>query len=559
MTGRLKIALGPVKTVRRNSVSSAYQRGNTHEKAQRYQQAIACYDEVLALDPNHAKACNAQGRTWVMLGRYQEAANSFQRAYQIQPDYAVAYCNHGVTQQALRRYKEALVSYNQALALNPREVKASNNKGDVLLSLNRHDEAIECFTRALVLNPGYAPIHNNLGRALQQTHRYGEALASYDRALEIDSRFALAVNNRGAVLCWLGRYAEAVDCYRRALELEADYPGARFNLACGLLRQGDFEEGWQAYEARFDSRRENHSIPPPEIAAPRWSGEPLQGKNLLVWYEQGFGDEIQFVRYLPLLKRWGVKCLSLVCKDPLKHLFTGIQGADRVIAKQHWRADMAHSVDYWCFIMSLPLYFGTRLDTIPAQLPYLYAPAGHSQRWASELAAYSPPGHLRVGLVWAGNPKHSNDNNRSLASPGQLKPLWAVPKVRFFSIQKKAGRSGVLLSSKNTITQLDDQIADFADTAAIISHLDLVISVDTAIAHLAGALGVNCWVLLPFAAVDWRWLLERKDSPWYPGVMRLFRQAEGQDWSVVIDEVAQALQEFSENKAKPATPPFCTR
>ncbi len=272
----------------------------------------------------------------------------------------------------------------------------------------------------------------------------------------------------------------------------------------------------------------------PDLPYPRWQGESLAGKSLLIWPEQGLGDYIQFCRYAPLLKDRGLARLSLFCAPSLKALLETVNGVDAVITDP--ASVPGH--DYWCFPLSLPLHFGTTVDAIPAALPYLRALPERMDRWRNRL-----PGEGRkVGLAWKGNPKLKNDSNRSLPGLETLAPLWAVPGVSFVSLQKGPGEDQATQApAAQPIIALGTQAGDFADTAAIIAQLDLVICVDTAIAHLAGAMGKTCWVLLPALGTDWRWLDDRPDSPWYPGVMRLFRQSKIGDWSRTVDEVASAL------------------
>ncbi len=301
-----------------------------------------------------------------------------------------------------------------------------------------------------------------------------------------------------------------------------------------MLARGAFEDGWPLFEARRDPRSPE-ALPAPALPFPEWTGEPLDGKSLLVWFEQGFGDEIQTARYVPWLKDRGAARVSLVCKPQLAQLFATLPGVDAVIpASGHAQID-PH--DYWVPPFSIPYRAGARLETIPAEIPYLAATLDRRVRWDRAL----PPGDLRIGLAWRGSAALKNDANRSLAGLSTLAPLWSVPGAVFVSLQKGSGEEEADKAPPGQpIIPLGAGIADFADTAAIIDQLDLVISVDTAVAHLAGALGKPCWVLLPRIGTDWRWLRDRDDSPWYP-TLRLFRQGEGETWDAVIVRVAEAL------------------
>ena len=314
------------------------------------------------------------------------------------------------------------------------------------------------------------------------------------------------------------------------------------NLGMLLLSLARYAEGWPYYEARYDTRLEAKWIPLPELPFPQWAGEPLRGKSILLWPEQGFGDEIQFVRYAPMLKARGASSVSLVCKPPLKDLLKTAAGVDRVLAS----GEPVPPHDYWSFLLSVPLRVGTTLGSIPNSLPYLGANVHCVHYWRDHL----PTEGFKVGLVWRGAADHKNDANRSLPDLAALAPLWAIPGIRFVSLQKGSGaQEAISPPAGQPILALGHEIRDFADTAAIVAQLELVICVDTAIAHLAGALGKPCWVLLPAIGCDWRWLHERTDSPWYPdpGVMRLFRQALGGSWRETIAEVAQALREWVKN------------
>lgn len=335
-----------------------------------------------------------------------------------------------------------------------------------------------------------------------------------------------AWTNLGVVLATLKREPEAEQCHRAAMRLAPGYRNARFNLAYLLLRQGRYEEGWLCLEAR-DWYAPFHKLLP----FPRWQGEPLTGKRVLMGVEAGHGDMIQFCRYASLLKASGAVRVGVLCQPALVTLLenhAGIDvalGADQPLPSSGW--------DYWAPPLSLPFLFGTRLDSIPAALPYLAAAPARSERW--QVALGVPPGVLRVGLVWSGNPRFENDAERSLPSPAVLAPLLDVPGVCFVSLQRDA------VPAELAVVDLGAKIEDFADTAAIMSHLDLVITVDTATAHLAGALAKRCWVLLPDYQTDWRWLAGRTDSPWYPGVMTLFRQVRAGDWESVVQQVREAL------------------
>ena len=386
------------------------------------------------------------------------------------------------------------------------------------------------YRRAIALDPYEPQTRLNLGAMLTAQRRFEEAEAVYRDALVLAPDSPAALSNYGMLLACAGREQEAERRYRDALALDPGYAKASFNLAYLLLRQGRWEEGWLRLESR-----EWTGILQRHLGLPRWQGEPLAGKAILVGIEMGHGDMIQFGRYCAQLKAAGAARVGVLCHPGLVDLFTGLRGADEAI-----QADQAQPAgfDLWVPALSLPFHFRTTVDAVPAALPYIAPDPARIERLAPLLAAGQ--GELKVGLVWKGNPRFENDRERSLPSLSVLAPLAGVDGVRYFSLQKgeeeaQHGAAGFPL------TDLAPAIHDFADTAALIEGLDLVISVDTAVAHLAGALGKRCWLLLPDYLTDWRWLTERADTPWYPGVMRLFRQRGG-GWAEVAAELARALR-----------------
>ncbi len=390
------------------------------------------------------------------------------------------------------------------------------------------------YRQVLAQAPGLLQARLNFGLLLAAQQRFAEAEACYLRALQDDPQAVDAWSQLGVLYACHKREAAAEQCYRTALALEPGHRGAAFNLAYVLLRQGRYEEGWARLEAR-----DWYAALDSALGLPRWQGEPLAGKAILIGLEAGHGDMIQFCRYTAQLKAAGARRVSVLCHPPLARLLRGLPGVDDSIALGDGVADPHW--DFWTPPLSLPYRFATRLDSIPAELPYLNADPAAVAAWAARLGAGEG---RRVGLVWKGNPRFENDRERSLPSLATLSPLANVPGLRFFSLQKGAGEDEAA-APPFPLTDLATEIGDFADTAAIVANLDLVIAVDTAVAHLAGALGKPCWILLPDYKTDWRWLDERDDTPWYPGVVRLFRQPAGGGWSPVIDAVAAALGAFA--------------
>ena len=425
--------------------------------------------------------------------------------------------------------------FREAIEVVPDFAEAHANLGLLLDRAGRLVEAEAHYLYATACNPDCGQTYLNLGVLLAGQKRFVEAEAAYRAALNRMPDSPAAWSNLGVLQACRKQEAAAEASYRRAIALDGDYRLARFNFSYLLLRQGRFDEGWRALEAR-----QHYELLEKYLTYPRWQGEALVGKSLLIGIEAGHGDMIQFCRYATELKAKGAVTLGIICHPALKTLFSTLDDVAVVIAldeplpAMHW--------DYWAPPLSLPFHCQTRLDSIPARLPYLRADSARADGWAAVLNRRQHPGELQVGLVWQGNPAFENDADRSLPHLDTLAALGQIAGVRFVSLQKGAGEGAAEHPPAGlNLLNLGPHIVDFADTAAIIANLDLLISVDTAVAHLAGALGKPCWILLPAYKTDWRWLTERSDSPWYPSVMRLFRQAQMGEWAPVIAEIQAAL------------------
>ena len=523
------------------SISRQLELAIEHHQHGRGTQAGDIYRQILAVDPEHADALHLSGLIAYQLGNNGSAVALIAQAIRIRPAEASYHYNLGVLLQAETQLDGAAACYRQALAIKPDYLDVFPNLGAVLHQQGRLDEAIVCYRQALAIEPDYAVAYCNMGFTLQAQGKLEEAIACYRQALRIAPDYAEAYCNLGVALSE-SRLEESIAYYRQALAINPDYADARFNLALALLRLGNFEEGWQQYEARFDLSKSVRTTIKPELSYPQWAGEDLCDKSIVVWPEQGMGDEIQSVRYISLLKALGAARITLVCKAPLQALFGSVQGADAVLAES--AAAQLESHDYWIFQMSLPLHFKTGLASVPAMLPYLAAEPLKIERWSERL----PSSGLKVGLVWKGSVTHKNNVNRSLPGLSVLAPLWSVPNVTFVSLQKGQGEDEAANPPPaQPLIDLGSKMEDFSDTAAVMSQLDLIICVDTAAAHLAGALGKPCWILLPHLGSDWRWLERRTDSPWYPGVTRLFRQSDSDGWNSTVVRLTAALQEFKRN------------
>jgi Tfp pilus assembly protein PilF len=494
---------------------------------------LASCDRALALRPDYAEALVSRGVTLHDQKRFDEALKSYDRALALRPDYAEALVNRGGSLHDLKQPGEALKSYDRALASEPDNVEALTNRGVALHDLKRYDEALASHERALAVRPGDAAALNNRGVTLHKLRRLDEALASYDHALALRPDYAEAFVNRGVTLHDLARYGEALVSHDRAIALRPDDADAHFFGSLSRLLTGDFDHGWIEYEWRKGA---STGISKRDFQQPLWLGEDdIAGKTILLHSEQGFGDTIQFCRYVPLVAARGARVLVEV-EGPLRDLMMGLAGAARIIAKGSPLPDF----DFQCSLLSLPLAFKTQLETIPSGASYLRASRQAPPHWDTRLGMERRP---KIGLAWAGNAKHIRDRERSI-SLSSLLPLLDVDAT-FVSLQKevRAPDTETLRENRN-ILQFGDELRDFSDTAALISQLDLVISVDTSVAHLAGALGKPVWVLLT-RVPDWRWLLDRDDSPWYP-TARLFRQGDTGEWNGVIARVCEALLKFVE-------------
>jgi len=498
-------------------------------------EALELIGAALALEPRNVSALSNRGIVLSELGRHADAVACYDRALAIAPRHAATLNNRAAALTDLGRHAEALASCDRALAIQPEFADALNNRGMALHGLERFEEAVACFDRALALNPGDARAHNNRGATLHELDRFDEAVASFDRAIALRPAYPNAFYNRGRSLKELRRHDEAIAAYRQAIALDPDYTAAHWDEGLLRLLRGDFAAGWRGYEWRFKDKEVAN--PPRDFAQPQWRGDaPLHGRTILLHAEQGFGDTIQFVRYAPLAAARGATVV-LEVQRPLHALVDGVAGVAATVR----RGDALPHFDLHCPLLSLPLAFGTTLDAVPARVPYLRAHPDRVAAWQARLPARDPqqPRLPRIGLAWSGNPRHKNDRNRSLALR-TLAPLLAMPGVAFVSLQKEPREADrqALRSSPN-IVDVAAELRDFADTAAAISLLDLVITVDTAVAHLAGALAKPVWIMLP-VQVDWRWLLDREDCPWYP-TARLIRQTRIGDWDGVVARVRQEL------------------
>ncbi|HWZ52996.1 MAG TPA: tetratricopeptide repeat protein [Granulicella sp.] len=529
-----------------------------HHQAERLAEAETLYRRILRLDARHSDSLHLLGTIVCRTGRHDNGVELILQSIAIQGNQPIYHSNLGTLLREQGKYDEAIARYKRALDLNPDFADACHSLGNVYQIQGKLDDAIACYERALVLKPDYVDARNSLGTAFETRGKMKEATACYEqalalnpdcahahtnlgnmfklegkldaaavcheRALELMPGYGVACSNLGAVRDLQGRFAEAVTLYELALAQMPNYFDAKWNQALMQLLLGDFAAGLPNYECRWLSKAKPRNFPQPQ-----WRGEKLNGARILLHAEQGLGDTLQCLRYLPMVQAAGGSVV-LEVQGSLRRIAALLPGVTSLVAA----GESLPAFDWQCPLMSLPLACGTTLASIPAQVPYLSAPEEALQRAA---ALPWPASGLRVGIVWAGNPTHVKDRYRSLPF-GLLEPLLQMEGAHFFSLQKGPA-SAELATARAPITDLGHAIDDMADTAALMAHLDLVIAVDTAVAHLAGALGKQVWVMLPISP-DWRWLLDREDSPWYPS-MRLFRQENLEDWPSVVSKVRSAL------------------
>jgi tetratricopeptide (TPR) repeat protein len=455
------------------------------------------------------------------------------------PDQFDALHARGLNELQQGNYEAGANLISAALRANPASVEAWANLGLALGALERHDEAVASFDQALAIKPDFAEVLCSRAVALGRLGRHDQALAGFERALAVRPDWADALSNRGVALVNLNRQAEAIAAFQRATAIEPDHPDANCNESLAWLRLGDFRRGWAKYETRWASR--DLASQRRDFARPLWLGdETLQGKTILLHAEQGLGDTVQFVRYAPLVAGLGAQVV-LEAQPALVALLSGIGGISRIVGK----GEPLPEFDVHCPLLSLPLALKTDLDSIPAAVPYLAAPDVRAATWRDRLGPRLSP---RVGIAWAGSRTNRNDYNRSIAL-GPLASSLQIPGVELVSIQKDVSEADrELLRANPHIRHVGDELEDFGDTAAVMSQLDLVISVDTSVAHLAGAMALPLWLLVPFAP-DFRWMLDREDSPWYP-TARLFRQRQIGDWDGVLARIRNALVAWAEQSRR---------
>lgn len=516
-------------------VSALGNRGNLFLKLERPAEALLDFDHAIRVDPSLTEMLNYRASALHKLDRLTEALATCEQALRLRPEFTDALLKKGNLLRALKRPVEALVVYEQLLGRSPGQAGLHNDSGLLLHEAERFDEALAAYDEALRLSPDFVAALNNRGLVLQSLMRFEEALRDLDKALQLDRKLAGAHVNRGNVLRELGRHQDALLAYGEARRLDPEFEEFHFNEGLSQLVLGDLSSGWPKYELRWKDKRLTYPIS--QFTEPLWLGrESLFGKTILLHAEQGLGDTIQFCRYAKSVAALGAKVL-LAVQPPLESLLAEVEGVTRLIPK----GEELPAFDFQCPLLSLPLAFDTSLDSIPNSHAYIGTSEAHRERaeaWDLKLGPKTLP---RIGLVWSGNFRHKNDANRSIPLSRFVEILSG--DAEYFCLQNELRDSDrELLRSHPEIAYRGKELTSFAETAALIANLDLVVCVDTSVAHLSGAMGKPTWLLLP-ANPDWRWLLERDDSPWYPTV-RLFRQSGTRNWDDVLARAAVALREF---------------
>jgi tetratricopeptide (TPR) repeat protein len=505
--------------------------GRLYLTSGRFAEAAAVLDQALQVRADVFDVQNDLGMAQARLGLLDEAAVRFKEAIRLQPTFAEGHNNLALTQLRCRQPLAAAASARRAIELNPDFIGAHISLGNALQAQGKTSEALDCLQHALRMRPDSAELHNAFGIALGQSGQEEEAIPRFQRAIELRPGYVRACNNFGTALQNLARSDEALHYFDEGLKSAPEDPHLHTARALVWLRQGDFERGWPEYEWRLrlpDMRRYN-------LPQNRWRGEPLDGRPIVLLAEQGVGDTIHFVRYVPLVRQRGGQVI-LVCHEPLIRLLSRFPGIDQLLP---FGSSLA-AFDTFIPLASLPGVFGTSLSNLPAEVPYLSADPGLLQLWGQRLRSYRD---FKIGIAWQGSRDNPDDYRRS-APLEAFGPLAKLPGVHLFSLQKGEGNEQLRRVAHawpitNLAGRLDEDAGAFMDTAAVMKQLDLVVTVDTAIAHLAGALAVPVYVALAFVA-DWRWLADRDDSPWYP-TMRVFRQRQRGAWSEVFSRIAAMI------------------
>ncbi|MCK4988040.1 MAG: tetratricopeptide repeat protein, partial [Desulfobacterales bacterium] len=509
-----------------------YSIGLGYQALNKLDHAISSYDKAIQLKPGDAEFHNNKGKAYRAKGDPEKALPCFQSALQLKSDFAEAYFNLADTLCSLGQMEAGIENYRRALRCRPDMFEAYNNLANALKSQGTLESAIKNYKQVVRLKPDLAEAYYNLGSTFRLKEEFDDAITNLKRALELKPQYAEAYNNLGLAYKNIGDICQATEYFSHAVRIKPNMAEAHWNRSFTYLLNENFDDGWKDYDWRFQQVRWK-TLYPHRYTGPRWDGSTCAGKTLFVHDEQGLGDTLQFVRYLPMAK---ARCATIIfeTRKELIHLLQGFPGIDKLVIRSS-QQPATQNWDFYIPLLSLPKVFGTKLETIPNHAPYIYADARKIEYWKHRLDGDG----FKVGIVWAGRPMHTNDHNRSCALR-QFLPRSEIHGIQLIGLQKGGAATQVDdLTRGMDFVNLGEELQDFSDTAGLIENLDLVISVDTAVAHLAGAMGKAVWVLLPFIP-DWRWMMDREDSPWYPS-MRLFRQKTHGEWAPVFQRVEKEL------------------
>jgi len=494
-----------------------------------FETSLELINQSIALNSQYATAYANRGVVLQELQRYEEALESYNSAIALNPNHADTYFKRGNVLRRVRRYEEALASYVQALRINPNHADILFHCGNILHVLHKHEEALKLYQKALSINPNHASVYSNLGNVFKALERYDEALKSYNQAIALQPRHADAHSNRGYLLQELKQYDEVLKSYDQAIIIDPNHSDAHWNKSLLWLLLGDFKQGFEEYEWRWT--QESFTSLKRNFTQPLWLGvEDIKGKTILIYEEQGLGDTLQFCRYIEHVSRRGAQVIFEV-REPLYHFLQHLNGVDQCIL---WGEPLPE-FDYYCPLLSLPLAFKTTLTTIP-NTPHLNVDALKVMYWQETLKHITKP---KIGLVWSGGTVHKNDHHRSITLEMLLRYL--PQEYDYISLQKELRQiDQPTLENSTNVHFFGNELHDFTDTAGLCACMDLVISVDTSVAHLAGSLNKETVILLPFAP-DWRWLDNKEDTPWYPSA-HLLRQTHINDWESCLANLTPFLQ-----------------
>jgi len=506
-------------------------RGAALKKLKFFDEALKSYTQAIKIRSDYLEAYIERGGLLKELERFDEALESYNNAIQIKPNYAELYNNRGNLLKKLERYDEALESYNIAIQIIPDNPILHNNIGVVLKELKQFDEALKSYDKAIEIKPNYAIAHKNRGVILHGLNRFNEALRSFDKAIYFKHDYEAAYNYRGVTLLYLKNFDDALKSYNQSIKINPNYTEAILHKSFLKLLHGEYLEGWKLYESRkykVDLKK-NYFLNKEELCSSKGS---IKGKVILVYSEQGLGDSFQFCRYLRMLKLLNPKDIIFYVDKPLVSIFSNNFKDIKILEKGK---EIPKNIDFYCPLLSLPLFFKTTLDSIPKQIGYLSPDNYKNTYWKNKLGKKNLP---RIGIVWASS-SNKHINKRSLLL-SQLIPIFKLP-FEYHSLQKDIKHIDCLAIKKiKNLHEHSLDLKDFTDTSAILNQMDLIISVDTSVAHLAAAIGKKTWILINHIP-EFRWMLDCDTSPWYP-TAKLFRQTKIDDWEPIINKMKDELK-----------------